>query len=123
MPIHEEKVPLAPEEFAEKARVQWLNSVGWVLLVILVVVFFVDIIALVDMLYHSSGGTITELMAACVMTVFLSVTLLTFTFFFLSGFGLVRSSESFQKWLGGITVAELAGMAATVIAYYFKVKK
>jgi hypothetical protein len=120
MPVKEEKVALAPEEFAESTRLRWLNSAGWVLLVILAAVFAVDLFALGDLLYHLSGANVTDLMASCVMTVFLSGTLLTLTFFFMSGLGLVRSSETFQKWLGTITVAEMAGMAATVIAFYFK---
>src|ERR1700675_2242450 len=111
MPVLEEKVPLPLEEFAARTRVRWLDWIGWVFLIILAAVYIMNFIALGELLYHCIGAGLPELLAACVMTVFLSGVLLTLTFFFLSGFGFVRASEPFQKWLGGITVAEMAGMA------------
>ena len=112
------KVELTAEQFAERARIT--NWGVWILLGALAAMFVLDVVTLIyliNRLVHSSSAP--ELMALAVMIIFLSIVILTVVFFFLAGLGYVRAS-ALLKWLGGITIAELAGMATMILGYYFK---
>ena len=118
MPAKQNKVQLTAEEFAERARIT--NWGVWILLFVLAATFVVDVIALIFLLSRLQSAALPELMALSVMIVFLSIVLLTVVFFFLAGLGYITASDVFLKWLGGITVAELASMATTILGFYLK---
>ena len=113
------KVQLTAEQFAERARIT--NWGVWILLGALAAMFVLDVVTLsylISRLVHSSSAP--ELMALAVMIIFLSIVIVTVVFFFLAGLGYIKASDALLKWLGGITIAELAGMATTILGYYFK---
>ena|ERR1700676_2622744 len=112
------KVELTAEQFAERARIT--DWAGWILLAALAAVFILDVVTLSFLICHLPGSSIPELIGLSVMTVFLSIVLVTVVFFFLAGLGYVKTSDKFMKWLGGITIAGLAGMATTILGFYFK---
>jgi hypothetical protein len=116
--VRTKKVELTAEEYAERARIT--DWAGWILLTVLAAAFILDVVTLSFLIGRFCSSTIPELMALSVMTVFLSIVLLTVVFFFLAGLGYVKASDKFMKWLGGITVAGLAGMATTILGFYFK---
>jgi hypothetical protein len=116
------KVISTPEVFAERARIT--NWAGWILLSTLAAAFIVDMVTLSILIARLRGSSIAvpELIGLSVMIVFLSIVLVTVVFFFLAGLGYIKASDKFMKWLGGITIAGLAGMATTVLGFYFNKK-
>ena len=112
------KVQVTAEEFAERARIT--DWAGWILLTALAAAFNLDLVTLSFLIVRLRGSSIPELIGLSVMTVFLSIVLVTVVFFFLAGLGYIKASDKFMKWLGGITIAGLAGMTTTVLGFYFK---
>jgi hypothetical protein len=112
------KLELTAETYAERARIT--NWAGWILLAVLGAAFIVDVVTLSFLIGRFRCSTIPELVGLSVMTVFLSIVLLTVVFLFLAGLGYIDASDKFMQWLGGITIAELAGMATSIIGFYFR---
>src|SRR5258708_2848674 len=110
------KVQVTAEEFAERARIT--DWAGWILLAALAAAFILDLVTLSFLIVRLRGSSIPELIGLSVMTVFLSIVLVTVVFFFLAGLGYIKASDKFMKWLGGITIAGLAGMTTTVLGFY-----
>jgi hypothetical protein len=112
------KVQVTAEEWTKRVRLT--DWAGWTLLMVLAASFTVDVVTLSFLIGRLRGSTIPELIGLAVMTVFLSTVPLTVAFLFLAGLGYIDASDTIMKWLGGITIAELAGMATAMIAFYFK---
>ena len=109
---------LTVEQFAERARIT--NWGAWILLAALAAMFVLDVgtlIYLINRLIHTSA--VPELLALSVMIIFLSTAILAIVFLFLAGLGYVKASDAILKWLGGITIAQLAAMATTILGFYF----
>ncbi len=120
MTVRDQKLPtLNPEEFG-RAKLQWLDWASGILLVVLGFIFLIDIVALLELICRLGRYGVPELIAGVVLTVFLSTVPLTILFFFLAGLGYIQASVTFLKWLGGITITQVAAMAATVVGYYLK---
>ena len=116
--VQSKKVISTPEDFFERARIT--NWAGRILLTVMAAAFIVDVVALSFLIGRLPGSSIPELIGLSVITVFLSIVLVTVVFLFLAGLGYIKASDKFMKWLGGITIAELAGMATSILGFYFK---
>jgi hypothetical protein len=116
--VQSKKVISTPEEFANRARIT--DWAGWVLLAALAAAFVLDVVTLSFLIERLGGSSTSELIGLAVVTVYLSIVLVTVVFFFLAGLGYIKASDKFMKWLGGITIAGLAGMASTILGFYFR---
>lgn len=60
-----------------------------------------------------------EFVAVSIFGIYAFAVIVTFAIILLWGFKRLELSEAFVKWLGGATVAEVAGMVLCVVKYLF----